>query len=268
MDATTVLAEVRAALDEQGRRFAALVGSLPTSATPIAESEWTIRQAAIHLGMGMGVYAELATGTPSPIGSLLDKAPVAAINAAFCADVPETDPGKLAGLIVDGLDRFLAATATRRGDQDVMFHCATRIDLADLACISLGEYLIHGYDVARSVGRPWLIDPHHAALALRGYLPFYRLIVNPQTTCGLTVAYRIEPRGGDEFTVRFTDGTYSLEAGGSGPVDCTITADLVAFLFVVSGRLPAAAAIALGMWRLSGNRPELALGFTDLFVYP
>jgi SCP-2 sterol transfer family len=118
-------------------------------------------------------------------------------------------------------------------------------------------------------GRPPLAHPARSRRAcLRGYLPFYRLIVNPQTTCGLTANNRVEPRGGDEFTVRFTDGTYSLEAGGSGPVDCTITADLVAFLFVVSGRLPAAAAIALGMWRLSGNRPELALGFTDLFVYP
>ena len=48
MDATTILADARAALDEQGRRFAALIGSLPTSATPIVGSEWTIREAAVH----------------------------------------------------------------------------------------------------------------------------------------------------------------------------------------------------------------------------
>jgi hypothetical protein len=41
-----------------------------------------------------------------------------------------------------------------------------------------------------------------------------------------------------------------------------------AFLLVVTGRLPAAAAIALGRWRLSAHRAELALGFTDLFVFP
>jgi putative sterol carrier protein len=90
----------------------------------------------------------------------------------------------------------------------------------------------------------------------------------PQTTSGLTAGYRIAVRGGEQFTVRFTDGTYSLESGGSRPVDCTITADPVAFLLVVTGRLPAAAAIALRLWRLSGHRPELALGFTDLFVFP
>jgi len=90
---------------------------------------------------------------------------------------------------------------------DVMLHCATRIYLADLACISLGEYLIHGYDVATTVDRPWPVLPHHAALALHGYLPFYRLIANPQTTSGLSAALQSEPRGGDEFTVHFTDGT-------------------------------------------------------------
>jgi hypothetical protein len=46
--------------------------------------------------MGAGVYAELATG-PLTDREPLDKGPLAAINAAFCADVPKTDPGKLAG---------------------------------------------------------------------------------------------------------------------------------------------------------------------------
>jgi hypothetical protein len=71
-----------------------------------------------------------------------------------------------------------------------------------------------------------------------------------------------------EFTVRFTDGAFRLDPADTGAVDCTITADPVAFLLVLTGRLPAAAAIALGVWRLSRHRPELALGFTDLFVFP
>jgi len=61
---------------------------------------------------------------------------------------------------------------------------------------------------------------------------------------------------------------FHLDPADTGPVDCTIAADPVAFLLVVTGRLPAAAAIALGLWRLAGHRPELALGFTDLFVFP
>jgi hypothetical protein len=41
----------------------------------------------------------------------------------------------------------------------VMWDCGTRIDLADLACLSLGEYLVHGYDVAATVGRPGPATP-------------------------------------------------------------------------------------------------------------
>ena len=245
MDATTILADARVALHEQGRRYAALVGSTPTSAAPIVGSTWTIREAAIHLAMGLGAYAEFASGTPSPIQSLLNKQPLAAINAACFAEVPETDPGKLAQLLVNGLERFLDATASLPGDRDIIWHADTHIDLADLACIALGEYLLHGFDVARSIGHPWPIDPGHAALALHGYLPLYRPIVNPRTTSGLTAAYGIKLPGSDEFTIRFTNGTYTLDAAESGPVDCTITADPTAFLLVVTGRLPAAAAIAL-----------------------
>jgi hypothetical protein len=54
----------------------------------------------------------------------------------------------------------------------------------------------------------------------------------------------------------------------SGPVDCTITADPVAFLLVGSGRLSQWDAIALGLLEAGGDRPELALGFTDLFLFP
>jgi hypothetical protein len=47
-----------------------------------------------------------------------------------------------------------------------------------------------------------------------------------------------------------------------------ISADPVAFLLVMSGRLGQWAAIALGLMSASGDRPELALGMTGLFRYP
>jgi hypothetical protein len=68
--------------------------------------------------------------------------------------------------------------------------------------------------------------------------------------------------------VRFVDGEYRLEGAGSGPVDTTISADPVAFLMVGSGRLSVSGAIALGLLTVGGDRPELAVGFPDLFLYP
>ena len=145
-----------------------------------------------------------------------------------------------------------------------------KVDSAHRPCLPRPRRVPHPLLRRDPYGRPTLAHPpEHTALALHGYLPTYALIVNAQTTIGLRAGYyQIEPRDSEAFTVRLTDGTYSLDAGGSGPIDCTITADPAAFLLVVTGRLPAAAAIALGLWRLSARQPELALGFTDLFVYP
>ncbi len=70
------------------------------------------------------------------------------------------------------------------------------------------------------------------------------------------------------MTVRFTDGVFGLEEADAGPVDATISADPVAFLMVGTGRLSRYQAIALGLLSVGGNRPDLAIGFWDLFLYP
>ncbi|MDQ1516487.1 MAG: hypothetical protein QOE80_2317, partial [Actinomycetota bacterium] len=80
--------------------------------------------------------------------------------------------------------------------------------------------------------------------------------------------FGIEIRGGAAFTVRFTDGVYSVEPAGSLPIDCSITADPAGFLLVGSGRLSQWPAIASGLLLPGGPDPELALRFFDLFVFP
>ena len=49
---------------------------------------------------------------------------------------------------------------------------------------------------------------------------------------------------------------------------CTIRADPVAFLLVSSGRVSQWVAIALGLLQVGGDRPDLALRFNDLFLFP
>jgi hypothetical protein len=84
----------------------------------------------------------------------------------------------------------------------------------------------------------------------------------------LQAAFEVEVRGGGRFVARFDDGTLHLEDPDSGPVDCQISAEPVALLLVAAGRLSQWPAIALGLLSAGGKRPELALGFNDLFVYP
>jgi hypothetical protein len=133
---------------------------------------------------------------------------------------------------------------------------------------ALAEHLLHGYDMALAVGRPWPIDPRHAALGLFGYGRSCGHCLNPTTTAAHTAGYGIELTTGERFTIRFVHGEYRLEPPDSGPVDCTITADPVALLLVGSGRMSQWAAIASGLFEAGGDRPELALGFNNLFLFP
>lgn len=267
MDPTTILTAARSALEDAALATSSLVQSLPDSATAIPDSSWTVREAAVHLVNDARMYRELATGTSSPIPTLV-KEQHEVFLAQLIADIPETDPQKLAALMTASVEDLLAVTAGRPGDQEVVFHAGLPFDLARLLCVALGEELLHGYDMARAVGQPWPIDPAQAMLVLYGYGPTYPLCVNPQTTAGLNAAYGIELRGAEGFTVRFVNGEYRAEPPDSGPVDCTISADPVAFLLVGAGRLSQWAAIALGLLSAGGARPELALGFNGLFVFP
>ena len=137
--------------------------------------------------------------------------------------------------------------------KEVLFHCGNVMTIPHLVATALAEHLLHGYDMAVAVGQPWPIDAHQAALGLFGYRPSYGARLNPATTTAHTAGYTIELITGERFTIRFLDGRYRLESPDSGPVDCTITADPVAFLLVDSGRMSQWAAIAVGLMKADGD---------------
>jgi uncharacterized protein (TIGR03083 family) len=242
-----------------------------------------VRDAAAHLVSDLTIYCEVANGMPSPVeapsgeldsrgrpirdGARFQRA-VALHNARRLADLPERDPGRLAQLVLDGAMRLNDITAGRPGDQRVSFHWGLPFALDGVVCCALSEHILHGYDIATTAGRPWPIDPGHAALVVHGLTPLFELAVNPETTTGLSVAYEVELRGIGGSVVRFADGEFSVEPGYPGPVDCTISADPVGYLLVGAGRLSPWTAIALGLMSAGGPHPELAPRFSGLFIYP
>jgi Mycothiol maleylpyruvate isomerase N-terminal domain/SCP-2 sterol transfer family len=267
MDPTTVLSQARSALEVTARRTAQLIRSLPDLDRRIPGSEWTVREAAVHLVNHAGLHTEIAEGLASPIASVTKEA-LAAENSARIADIPEAGGEKVASLLTDAVAGLLEATVNRSGHQPVQFHAGLSLDLAALACISLGEQILHGYDIATALGAPWPIEPAHADLAIHGYGPYYGCMVDPEMAHGVTAGFGIYLRGGSSFTVRFDDGGYRLEPPHSGPVDCTIAADPVAFLLMWSGRMSPWEAIALNLYVADGQDSSLGLRFMELFAYP
>jgi uncharacterized protein (TIGR03083 family) len=267
MDANELLSRSRDAMAGATERVAELIASIPDPLALAPNSPWTVRDFAAHLVVGGSVYTDMAQGVPSPIESLEPT-----YHKAYCtrrnADIAETDPGKLARLVIDAMESFLDATSDIPGDTPVIIHGGNPFTVAGLAGVLLGEELLHGYDIATAIGRPWPIDLADTQLVLAAYAPAFGFILNPETTRGLSAGFGIELRGIGEMTVRFSDGVFGLEEAGAAPVDATISADPVAFLMVGAGRLSRYQAIALGLMSVGGNDPSLAIGFPDLFLYP
>jgi uncharacterized protein (TIGR03083 family) len=267
MDATELLGRTRGALAGATERVAELIASIPDPLALPPDSQWTVRDIVAHLVVGAGVYTDIAQGIPAPYQSVEPSY----LHAEFTrrnADITETDPAKLSRLFVDAMEGFLDATSDSPGDTAVIMHGQNPFTLAGQAGILLGELLLHGYDIATAIRRPWTLDPDDTQLVLTAYAPALGFLLNPETTRGLSGAFGIELRGIGEMVVRFTEGVYGLEEAGAGPVDATISADPVAFMMVGTCRLSRYQAIALGLLSVGGNRPDLAIGFWELFLYP
>lgn len=267
MAETTGLSDLRSELSIVAARTANLIESATETTVPIPGSTWTVREAAVHLATIGCCYAGMIHGEPNQYPSLA-REECARLNDQRNADIPESDPHILADLVREGTERLTAATATSDDHRQVVFHGGMVVTVPQLLGCALAEHLLHGFDMATAVRRPWPITARQATLGLRGHCPSYGLWLNPARAAAHTAGYGIELAPGERFTMRFLHGQYRLEPAGSGSVDCTITADPVAFLLVGSGRMSQWAAMALGCLQVGGDRPELALGFTDLFLFP
>lgn len=267
MDATELLGRTRDALAGAMERVAELIASIPDPQVLVPNSPWTVRDFAAHLILAGGQYTDMAQGVPSVYQSV-DPAYLHAEFTRRQADIAETDPTKLSRLFVDAMEGYLDGTSDLPGDTPVIMHGQNPYTVGGMAGVLLGEELLHGYDIATAIGRPWPLDPADCELVLAGYAPVLGYFLDPDTARGLSAGFGIELRGAGAMTVRFTDGVFGLEEAGAGPVDATISADPVAFLMVGTGRLSRYQAVALGLLSVGGNRPDLAIGFWDFFRFP
>ena len=90
------------------------------------------------------------------------------------------------------------------------------LELGSMLAMGLGEYLLHGLDIARALSQPWRIEPEDARLVLAAAMPLLPLLVNPATTAGVRVAYDLRIRGGERFMVRIDDGALAVGRSDGG----------------------------------------------------
>jgi hypothetical protein len=270
------LAQARSALKTAAVRTAALLDSVPDGNLPVKGSEWTVGEVGAHLvvvlqGFTLAVEGSFAAVSPYIPDTAAFPDRLASVTAGSLELVPERHPGDLAQLVVEAVHNFLAVTAQRPPNEAVRtpwYGPHASLSLGAATCLLLGEQIVHGYDVARTLTRRWPISNADAALILHAVTTMLPLIVNPETTRGFTASYEIRARGVPRFVLRFRDGVAAVEPASVQAVDCRLSGDPVDLLLVAYGRIGQWGPILRGRLRSGGRRPWLGLKFKSLFFNP
>jgi uncharacterized protein (TIGR03083 family) len=171
-------------------------------------------------------------------------------------------------MIEEQAEAFVAALAGRSRDERAVTPMG-EMDLPTLGAYLLTHMLGHGYDIARAVRRPHMIDRSRAALALPFLLVAMPRVLDADAVAGLTARYAVRLWGGLRFGVTFDRGRLTVAPRQPGErADCTLSMEPVTFLLIALGRANPWAALARGRILHWGRRPWLAPRFPSFFTAP
>jgi uncharacterized protein (TIGR03083 family) len=257
-------ADLLTACRETVRRFVALLrADLEPEAAALGA--WTARDVAVHVALGSAAFGQMLAGGGSPYDRLEDHPEQA--REAVAAYEGERALPHLADEAESHMARFLAGMAELPADREIAWHAGIRVSPASLLALALGEFTLHGYDVARSNRRPWPIPSRHAHMVILGVLPVVPHYVDRQAAGDLRATFEVHVDDLAPLLLRFDRGTLTVTEA-DGQADCRIKAKAVPFLLASYGRLTPLRAALTGQVRASGRKPWLALRFNRLLRNP
>jgi uncharacterized protein (TIGR03083 family) len=267
-DSTLETTAVWTALGRVADELCSLVESAPDAGAAVPGSNWNLGEVAAHVALGTEAYVRYATGDGEPFVDVSDIAggSLTRSNAARVQAEPERDLTALAGRLRAASSALLQASSRRHSD-DVVTWNGQPLALGDMLGIGLGEYLLHGRDIATALSRPWNIQPDDARIVLAAALPLLPLLVDPATTAGAHARYDLTVRGGVRVAILVSDRQLTVVADGR-PIDCHVSAEPVALLLVAYGRRSQWAAIFTGKLFAWGRKPWLGPRLVRYLVTP
>lgn len=265
----------RAALKAEVARVTALlraVGAEPSSAPTVGT--WNFTDIAVHLShawlampakaRGDGSeFAKLSDGRGDTLASIWDLEDLTA--TAVKAD-PERDLVALADRIDRCAAEYFARCAGQVEDETHLWMVeGMSLPQSVFTAHLLNETVVHGYDLARAAGRPWRVDPAHAALVVECFVMRMLTTFEPTTfvterAAKVRATFELRVRGGGRHHFRFRDGAVYV-GPPEGPVDCYLSADPGALLLLIFARHSQWDAIARGKILAWGRKPWLGLQF-------
>lgn len=232
---------------------------------PIPGMEWTVGEAGAHLVTGFRDYTKLFEGEAFDAGVGVDD--TAEENARMLEAYTVRDPAVLAADLPGAAEALLAAYAAGPPDRPLDWWAGTKVSAHDMLAINLGELVIHGWDIAQGLGKPWAIDREDAIAVMLGSLAIAPLYVDREKAAGMNGVLRMKARGGPTIGLTFKDGVLTV---GDAPAkaDCTVSADPAAFLLSSYGRGSKWMPILTGKVVAYGRKPLFALKFQGALKTP
>ena len=240
-------------IDEAQARFTALV----ESAGPYlmaAGSTWTARDVVGHILTVARRYTERDITSTEGLGD--SPRAVDAINRAELLALEGLDMEDLLAQLESQMKTVRAALPPDSTDLDQRFpfHGGVSIDSAGGLSNLIGEFLVHGRDLARSAQRRWKIDARDALLIINGVLQVLPGYAEPAATDSLKVCLRTS--GAADWMLAFEHGKLDSRPAMSREVaDVVLKAPPETLLLVLYSRIGTAASIRRGLLVAGGRRP-------------
>lgn len=219
----------------------------------VAGSPWTARDLVGHVLTVARRYTERDIRSRAGLGETVREVDV--LNDRELRALGDTDMAQLLAELDVQMKAVREALPADEVDlwEAFPFHGGTSIDAAGGLSNLVGEFLVHGRDLAVGLGRPWRIDARDALLVLNGALQIVPGYAEPTAKGKLRVLLRTP--GAVDWMLAFDGGKLDSRPAAAGErTDVVLTAPAETLLLILYARLGTAGSLRGGL-RVRGPRP-------------
>lgn len=249
-----------------GERFLKLVEGVDEPETRLPDMPgWTLVDCLGHVALAPTRFLALARGEGEWCRQAID---VPDFNAKQIANLPTRDVSVLARQLREGLDILVDTVSHFNAQVPKMRFDGDRLIRADAALgILIGEFVVHGHDIARAVGARWWVEPDVVLMIIRGRQQVLPSWVDPTAAAGHDGTYDIRLRGCSErYLYEFTDGELIINPDDPRRAEVHVSVDPAAALLIGYGRLSPTWAALTGRAFAWGSKPWLAPRLAQKFL--
>lgn len=222
---------------------------------------WTVADLSGHLSAMVDVYLDILNGGGHPAATIEELGPYNDRMANEHGGDPVETARKIRAVREPLLQRL-----SERWDASLHWLDGISISGATVAILVLGEFLVHGFDVA---GGEWTIDASDASTLLAGSEPIAVHYVDQDEAEGFRGSIEVRIRGGLRRRFVFDGPRLAIiDPDGHGRADCYISGDPTTFVALMYGRGGPVRAALRGKVVAWGLKPWLSLKLPKLIKNP